>query len=89
MSAVRRDSPPCRAGSLNWPHGEPSRISTFDPGGKVYSRVDGLSAQNDGIWLVRHEGLTANPLGTLAAIYGFIGEQPATHPIGSNPITKG
>jgi len=34
---------------------------------------------SDRLLLVRYETLTANPLGTLAAIYGFIGEPLARH----------
>ncbi len=33
----------------------------------------------DRLLLVRYESLTANPLGTLAAIYGFLGEELFTH----------
>lgn len=77
---------------------EPSGIFNFDPGGTVYSRVEGLS-KADGMvgfaWsalreavygpqagrllLVRYERLTANPLGTLAAIYDAIGEPQFAH----------
>lgn len=77
---------------------ELSGIFSFDPGGTVYSRADGLGggsgmlgfawnalrqaiygAQADRLLLVRYETLTANPLGTLAAIYGFIGEDLFAH----------
>jgi len=34
---------------------------------------------SDRLLLVRYESLTANPLGTLAAIYDFIGEEPFSH----------
>ncbi len=44
---------------------------------------------SDRLLLVRYETLTANPLGTLAAIYGFIGEPLVRHdPSTSNPITR-
>jgi sulfotransferase len=75
-----------------------SGIFNFEPGGTVYSRVEGLSKgdgmagfawnalreavygpQSDRLLLVRYESLTANPLGTLAAIYDAIGEPPFTH----------
>jgi sulfotransferase len=55
------------------------------------------NALREGVWgehsvrllLVRYETLTANPLGTLAAIYGFIGEPLFTKtPAISNPITR-
>lgn len=36
-------------------------------------------AQADRLLLVRYETLAANPLGTLAAIYGFIGEDLFAH----------
>jgi sulfotransferase len=77
---------------------EPSGIFNFEPGGTVYSRVDGLSggsgmvgfawhalreavygAQAGRLLLVRYETLTANPLGTLAAIYEAIGEPAFPH----------
>jgi sulfotransferase len=35
--------------------------------------------QSDRLLLVRYESLVANPLGTLAAIYGFIGEELVPH----------
>jgi sulfotransferase len=35
--------------------------------------------QSDRLLIVRYESLTANPLGTLAAIYGFIGEDLHPH----------
>ncbi|HEX4368783.1 MAG TPA: sulfotransferase [Rhodopila sp.] len=75
-----------------------SGIFNFEPGGTVYSRVDGLSKgdgmagfawnalreavfgpQSDRLLLVRYESLTANPLGTLAAIYDAIGEPLFAH----------
>ena len=34
---------------------------------------------SDRLLLVRYESLTANPLGTLAAIYSFLGEEPYAH----------
>jgi sulfotransferase len=36
-------------------------------------------SQSDRLLMVRYESLTANPLGTLAAIYGFIGEDLVPH----------
>jgi sulfotransferase len=76
----------------------PSGIFNFDPGGTVYSRIEGL-ARTEGlvgfplaalreavygpeggrVLLVRYETLTANPLGTLAAIYSAIGEDLFAH----------
>ena len=72
--------------------------ASYDLGGTVYSRVEGLASpsgmfgfafnalreaiygeQSDRLLLVRYESLTANPLGTLAAIYGFIGEELHPH----------
>jgi sulfotransferase len=77
---------------------ELSGIFSYDSGGTVYSRVEGLASpsgmfgfafnalreaiygeQSDRLLLVRYESLTANPLGTLAAIYGFIGEELHPH----------
>ncbi len=77
---------------------ELSGIFNFEPGGTVYSRVEGLSKgdgmagyawnalregvygpQADRLVLVRYESLTADPLGTMAAIYEAIGEQPFAH----------
>jgi len=77
---------------------EPSKIFNFEPGGTVYSRVEGLasntgmvgfslhalreavfSEQADRLMLVRYETLTADPLGTLAKIYEFIGEPLFAH----------
>ena len=77
---------------------ELSGIFNFDPGGTVYSRVEGLAsangmygfalnalreavygAQSDRLLLLRYETLIANPLGALAAVYGFIGEDFAPH----------
>jgi len=73
-------------------------IFSFEPGGTVYSRVEGLGSPTgmvgfafnalreavygrhaDRLLLVRYESLTANPLGTLAAIYEFIGEPLFAH----------
>ena len=75
-----------------------SGIFNHEPGGTVYSRVEGLSKgdgmvgfawnapreavygpQADRLLLVRYESLTANPLGTLAAIYDAIGEPLFAH----------
>ena len=77
---------------------ELSGIFSYDSGGTVYSRVEGLASaagmygfslnalreavygpHADRLLLVRYESLTANPLGTLAAIYGFIGEPLQPH----------
>jgi sulfotransferase len=77
---------------------ELSGIFSYDPGGTVYSRVEGLAGptgmvgfalnalreavygeHGDRLLLVRYESLVANPLGTLAAIYDFIGEPLFTH----------
>jgi sulfotransferase len=77
---------------------ELSGIFSYEPGGTVYSRVEGLAGANgmvgfalnalreavygehaDRLLLVRYESMTANPLGTLAAIYDFIGEPLFTH----------
>ncbi len=77
---------------------ELSGIFSYDPGGTVYSRVEGLASasgmygfslnalreavyglHSDRLLLVRYETLTANPLGTLAAIYGFLGEDLHPH----------
>jgi sulfotransferase len=77
---------------------ELSGIFSYDSGGTVYSRVEGLASQagmygfslsalreavygqqSDRLLLVRYESLAANPLGTLAAIYGFLGESLAPH----------
>ena len=77
---------------------ELSGIFSYETGGTVYSRVEGLSSpagmvgfaynalreavygeHGDRLLLVRYESLTANPLGTLAAIYSFIGEPLFTH----------
>ncbi len=77
---------------------ELSGIFSYEPGGTVYSRADGLGgatgmvgfalnalreavygAHGDRLLLVRYESLTANPLGTLAAIYTFIGEELFSH----------
>ena len=76
---------------------ELSGIFSFDSGGTVYARAEGLGgggmlgfarnalcqvvygAQADRMLLVRYETLTANPLGTLAAIYNFIGEELFAH----------
>lgn len=77
---------------------ETSKIFNFDPGGTVYSRVEGLVSNNgmvgfalhalreavfgeqaDRLLLVRYETLTADPLGTLARVYEFIGEPLHTH----------
>ncbi len=75
-----------------------SGIFNFEPGGTVYSRVEGLSKgdgmagfawnalreavygpQADRLLLVRYESLTADPLGTLAAIYSALGEPAFAH----------
>jgi sulfotransferase len=77
---------------------EPSKIFNFEPGGNVYSRIEGLASatgmvgfalhalreavygeQADRLLLVRYETLTADPLGTLAKIYEFLGEPPYAH----------
>src|SRR5271169_5754769 len=77
---------------------ELSGIFSYDSGGTVYWRVEGLASparmygfaynalreavygeQSDRLLIVRYESLTANPLGTLAAIYGFIGEPLVRH----------
>jgi sulfotransferase len=77
---------------------ELSGIFSYDSGGTVYSRVEGLASpagmfgfaynalreamygpQSDRLLLVRYESLTANPLGTLAAIYDFVGEALVPH----------
>jgi sulfotransferase len=77
---------------------ELSGIFNYEPGGTVYSRVEGLSKgdgmagfawnalreavygpQADRVLLVRYESLTANPLGTLAAIYDVINEPLFAH----------
>jgi sulfotransferase len=77
---------------------ELSGIFSFDSGGTVYSRVEGLASaagmfgfsfnalreaiygpHSDRLLIVRYESLTANPLGTLAAIYGFLGEDLYPH----------
>jgi sulfotransferase len=84
---------------------ELSGIFNYDPGGTVYSRVEGLASaagmygfslnalreavygpQADRLLLVRYETLVANPLGVLAAIYGFIGEE--LHPHDPNHIEQ-
>ena len=38
-----------------------------------------FGAHADGLLMVRHETLTANPAGTLAAIYNFLGEELFAH----------
>ena len=77
---------------------EPSKIFNFEPGGTVYTRVEGLVSNarivgsalralreavfgehSDRLLLVRYETLTADPLGVLASIYGFIGEPLYPH----------
>jgi sulfotransferase len=77
---------------------ELSGIFSYDSGGTVYSRVEGLASaagmfgfaynalreavyggQSDRLLIVRYESLVANPVGTLAAIYGFIGEDLHPH----------
>jgi sulfotransferase len=77
---------------------ELSGIFSYDSGGTVYSRVEGLASptgmygfainalreavygtQSDRLLLVRYETLVANPLGTLAAVYRFIGEDLHPH----------
>lgn len=77
---------------------ELSGIFSYDSGGTVYTRIEGLASQAgmygfalsalreavygpqaDRLLLVRYESLVANPLGTLAAIYGFIGEDLIAH----------
>jgi sulfotransferase len=77
---------------------ELSGIFTYESGGTVYSRAEGLASQvgmygfslsalreavygpqSDRLFLVRYESLVSNPLGTLAAIYAFIGEDVYPH----------
>jgi sulfotransferase len=77
---------------------ELSGIFNYDPGGTVYSRVEGLASaagmygfslnalreavygpHSDRLLIVRYESLVGNPLGTLAAIYGFIDEELHPH----------
>ena len=77
---------------------ELSGIFSYDPGGTVYSRVEGLAGANgmvgfalnalreavyggygERLLLVRYESLASNPLGTLAAIYDFVGEPLYAH----------
>jgi sulfotransferase len=77
---------------------ELSGIFSYDSGGTVYSRVEGLASaagmfgfaynalreavygdQSDRLLIVRYESLVANPLGRLAAIYGFIDEDLHPH----------
>src|SRR3984957_20277452 len=77
---------------------ELSGIFSYDSGGTVYSRVEGLASpagmfgfaynalreavygeQSDRLLLVRYESLVAHPLGVLAAIYGFNGEDLHPH----------
>jgi sulfotransferase len=77
---------------------ELSGIFSYDSGGNVYSRVEGLASATgmygfalnalreavygkhaNRLLLVRYESLIANPLGTLAAIYGFVGEDLYPH----------
>ena len=77
---------------------ELSGIFSYDPGGTVYSRAEGLAGPTgmvgfalnalreavyggygERLLLVRYESLTANPTGTLAAIYDFIGEPLYAH----------
>ncbi len=77
---------------------ELSGIFSYDSGGTVYSRVEGLASaggmygfalnalreavygpQSDRLLLVRYESLIANPLGTLAAVYAFLGEDLVPH----------
>jgi sulfotransferase len=77
---------------------ELSGIFSFDSGGTVYSRVEGLASpagmfgfsynalreavygeQSDRLLIVRYESMVGNPLGALAAIYGFIGEELFPH----------
>jgi sulfotransferase len=72
---------------------ELSGIFSYEPGGTVYSRVDGLGSPTgmvgyafnalreavygpygERLLLVRYESMTANPIGTLGAVYNFIGE---------------
>jgi sulfotransferase len=77
---------------------ELSGIFSYDSGGTVYSRVEGLASpagmfgfsynalreavygeQSDRLLIVRYESLVGNPLATLSAIYGFIGEELYPH----------
>ena len=77
---------------------ELSGIFSYESGGTVYSRVEGLASaagmfgfaynalreavygeQSDRLLIMRYESLVANPLGTLAAVYGFIGEDLHPH----------
>jgi sulfotransferase len=77
---------------------ELSGIFNYEPGGTVYSRVEGLGSaggmvgfaynalreaiygrHSDRLLLVRYESLTNNPIGTLAAIYDYIGEPHFAH----------
>lgn len=77
---------------------ELSGIFSFEAGGTVYSRIEGLGSATgmlgyafnalreavygehaDRLLLVRYETLSTNPLGTLAAIYAFIGEDLYAH----------
>jgi sulfotransferase len=77
---------------------ELSGIFSYDAGGTVYSRVEGLTSaagmlgfamnalreavygeQSDRLLIVRYESLVVNPLGVLAAIYGFICEELYPH----------
>jgi sulfotransferase len=77
---------------------ELSGIFSYDSGGTVYSRIEGLASaagmygfalnalkeavygrDSDRLLLVRYESLVANPRGTLAAIYNFLGEDLFPH----------
>ena len=77
---------------------ELSGVFSYDSGGTVYSRVEGLASaggmfgfsynalreaiygpHSDRLLIVRYESLTANPLGALGAIYGFIDEDMFPH----------
>ena len=77
---------------------ELSGIFSYEAGGTVYSRVEGLASANgmygyavnalreavygpqaDRLLLVRYESLVSDPFATLAAVYAFLGENPAPH----------
>jgi sulfotransferase len=69
---------------------QPSGIFNFEPGGTVYSRVEGLGSANGMVgyaWNALHEAwcgeqsdrLTTKPKEAIAAVYDFIGESPFVH----------
>jgi sulfotransferase len=64
---------------------ELSGIFNYDAGGTVYSRVEGLASANGMVGFALNAlreavySLVANPLGVLAAIYSFIGEELHPH----------